>query len=160
MGSRVILIRPFTQGDIEDAVTLESVSQSTPWTAGIFSEELAAPNRVYLVADDGGLVGFGGVMIIGDECHVTNLLVDSGRRGEGIGRRLLVALIEEAIAAGTRHLTLEVRAGNRAARSLYASVGMAPVGVRSDYYDDDAALILWAHDIDSPEYRELLENIG
>src|SRR5690606_38126633 len=61
-------------------------------------------------------------------------------------------LIQGAVAAGARHLTLEVRSRNTAARSLYSSVGLAPVGVRPGYYGDDDALILWAHDIDHPEY--------
>jgi hypothetical protein len=30
------------------------------------------------------------------------------------------------------------------------------VGVRRRYYSDDDALILWAHDIDDPEYLEAL----
>jgi [ribosomal protein S18]-alanine N-acetyltransferase len=156
MGSRVMLIRPFARGDIEEAVALESAHQPTPWSEGIFSGELAAPDRVYLVADDDGMVGFAGVMLVGEECHVTNLLVTPERRGEGIGRQLLVALIEEAITAGAKHLTLEVRAKNLSARRLYASVGLAPVGARPGYYGDDDALIMWAHDIDSPEFLENL----
>jgi ribosomal-protein-alanine N-acetyltransferase len=60
---------------------------------------------------------------------------------------------------GARHITLEVRSENEPARSLYARLGLAPVGVRKDYYGDDDALILWAHDIDSPEYRGRLEGL-
>jgi ribosomal-protein-alanine N-acetyltransferase len=147
------MIRPFAAADLEAAVTLERAHQPRPWTTGIFRDELAAQNRVYLVADDDGVVGFGGVMV-GEEAHVTNLLVAADRRGEGIGRRLLVELIRRAVAAGSRHLTLEVRSRNLAARGLYASVGLAPVGVRRGYYGDDDALIMWAHDIDRPQYLE------
>ncbi len=156
MGSRVMVIRPFTEGDIEAAVALESACQPKPWTAGVFSTELDAPDRVYLVADDKGLVGFGGLMIIGDEAHVSNLLVDPALRGQGIGRQILTSLLDRAIQGGARHLTLEVRVGNQAARGLYASVGLAPVGVRPGYFGDEDALIMWAHDIDSPEFLERL----
>ncbi|HLV89786.1 MAG TPA: ribosomal-protein-alanine N-acetyltransferase RimI, partial [Acidimicrobiia bacterium] len=55
---------------------------------------------------------------------------------------------------GARHLTLEVRTRNEAARALYASLGMVPVGIRPGYYGDDDALIMWAHDIDDPSYLE------
>jgi [ribosomal protein S18]-alanine N-acetyltransferase len=154
MGSRVIVIRPFLFADIDDAVALETANQPVPWSAGIFADELAAPGRIYLVADDEGLVGFGGLMVVGEEAHVTNLLVDPRRRGEGIGRRLLIGLIEQGIESGACHLTLEVRCDNRRARSLYASVGLVPVGVRPGYYADDDALIMWAHDIDRPEFLE------
>jgi ribosomal protein S18 acetylase RimI-like enzyme len=49
-----------------------------------------------------------------------------------------------------------VRKENLAARSLYSSLGLVPVGIRPRYYGDDDALILWAHDIDQPEYQEIL----
>jgi [ribosomal protein S18]-alanine N-acetyltransferase len=50
-----------------------------------------------------------------------------------------------------------VRTGNEAARRLYGRLGLAPVGVRPRYYGDDDALIMWAHDIDRPEYLESLK---
>ena len=156
MGVDVITVRTFTEADIPAAVALEQANRPHPWTEGVFRDELAAEGRVYLAADDAGLVGFGGVTVSGDEAHVTNLLVAPDHRGSGLGRRLMVGLIEAAREAGARHLTLEVRASNRAARALYASLGLAPVGVRPGYYGDDDALIMWAHDIDSPRYVEKL----
>ena len=152
-------IRPLTMGDIHAVVALEAANQPTPWSEGVFRDELAADNRIYLAAEDDVLVGFGGVMLVGDEAHVTNLLVDPDQRGRGIGLELMVALIEAALSAGARHLTLEVRSGNEAARRLYARLGLAPVGVRKGYYGDEDALILWAHDIDGEEYRSRLEGL-
>jgi ribosomal-protein-alanine N-acetyltransferase len=157
MGRAVTVIRSFAVGDIPRAAELERERGRSHWTEGVFRDELAAEDRIYLVAEGDGVLGYGGVMIVGEEAHVTNLLVAGDRRGEGIGRRLLVELIRSAVTAGARHLTLEVRVGNEAARSLYASLGMAPVGVRPGYYGDEDALILWAHDIDRPEYLEELE---
>ncbi|HEX9762908.1 MAG TPA: GNAT family N-acetyltransferase, partial [Acidimicrobiia bacterium] len=84
----LIAIRPFGEEDIGPAVAIEAASQPRPWTEGVFADELMAQDRVYLAAEAGGLVGFGGVMVIGDEAHVTNLLVSVERRGQGIGRRL------------------------------------------------------------------------
>jgi hypothetical protein len=39
---------------------------------------------------------------------------------------------------------------------MYAALGLAPVGIRRRYYGDDDALIMWAHDIDRPDYLESL----
>ena len=156
MGVGVITIRGFEPEDVPAALMLEKMNQLQPWTEGIFNDELSAENRTYLVAEDGALCGFGGVMLVGDEAHITNLLVAPEHRGQGIGRRLMIRLIEAAIAEGARHLTLEVRSENEAARSLYSGLGLAPVGMRPGYYDDDDALIMWAHDIGSAEYAERL----
>jgi len=156
MGVGVIAIRAFEPEDVAAALALEVANQFQPWTEGIFNDELSAENRTYLVAEDGVVCGFGGVMLVGDEAHITNLLVSVEHRGQGIGRRLMIGLIEAAIEEGARHLTLEVRSENEAARSLYSGLGLAPVGLRPGYYDDDDALIMWAHDIDSAEYAERL----
>jgi ribosomal-protein-alanine N-acetyltransferase len=153
MGTAVITFRPMVPEDLTDVVAMESTLQPRPWSEQVFRDELNAGNRFYLVAETAdGIVGFGGVIVIGDEGHVTNLLVAEESRGAGVGRELMVSLIETAVGNGARHLTLEVRTGNQAARALYARLGLAPVGVRPAYYGDDDALILWAHDIDRAEY--------
>lgn len=156
MGVAVTTIRAMTDADLGEVVALEAANQPRPWSEKVFRDELATENRVYLVAVDDDVTGFGGVMVVGEEAHVTNLLVDPGRRRRGIGRTLMVALAAAAVDAGARHLTLEVRKANHAARSLYSGLGMAPVGVRPDYYGDDDALIMWVHDIDRPGYLEQL----
>lgn len=145
-------IRPFEPSDIPAAVALEEANQPTPWTVGIFQDELGRDNRSYLVADEGGMAGFGGVMVVGDEAHVTNLLVSPDRRRQGIGQRLMARLVRDAVEMGARHLTLEVSSQNTAARRLYHRFGLAPVGVRPGYYDGEDALIMWAHDIDSHQF--------
>lgn len=157
MGTAVTVIRKMGLDDLPPVVALESEHQPRPWSMQVFQDELAAVNRTYLVAeDDGTVVGFGGLMVVGDEAHVTNLLVSKDHRRDGLGRDLMIALIESGVAAGARHLTLEVRKENVAARALYSRLGLAPVGIRPRYYGDDDALILWAHDIDRPEYLENL----
>lgn len=157
MGTAVIEIRPMESGDLSGVVTLEQANQPKPWSERVFRDELIAENRIYLIALDGDVVaGFCGVMIVGEEAHVTNLLVAPSYRRHGLGRDLMVALADRAVADGARHLTLEVRSSNEAARSLYAGLGLAPVGVRPGYYGDEDALILWVHDIDRPEYLEAL----
>ena len=55
------------------------------------------------------------------------MAVIASRRHEGIGRRLLVGLIEASEAHGHAALSLTVNHGNPA-RQLYESVGFQPVG--------------------------------
>lgn len=153
------MIRPLTVEDLGEVVALEAANQPRPWSEKVFRDELAAENRVYLAAEEDGVVGFAGVMMTGDDAHVTNLLVAPEWRRRGVALALMVGLIDAAIEAGARHLTLEVRSKNQAARGLYARLGLAPVGMRRGYYGDDDALILWAHDIDGEEFRSRLEGL-
>lgn len=154
------LVRPMTASDVEDCLRIERQTYPLPWTEGIFLDELAAPGRIYLVIEDeGALVGYGGVMLVLPEAHVTSVTVDPDRRGRALGTRLMLALADAARTAGARSLTLEVRASNKSAQSLYTKFGMAPVGIRKRYYRDEDALIMWVHDIETAEYRERLDEI-
>ena len=155
----MVEIRPFAVDDIPAVAALEADNQPQPWTEGILKDELAADNRSYLIAEDDGVSGFAGVMVVGEEAHVTNLLVAKEARRRGVGKALMLSLVETALEMGARHLTLEVRSKNEAARSFYAHFGLAPVGVRRGYYGDDDALIMWVHDIDSEAYAHRLEVI-
>ena len=154
-------IRTLNPDDVESLASLEGANQPQPWSPGVFIDELRARNRIYLAVVNGEqLYGFGGVMISGEEAHITNLLIAPDQRRRGLAKRLLVALISKSIESGARHLTLEVRSKNQAAMELYRQFGLGPVGVRKNYYDDDDALILWANDIDKDEYAARLEELN
>ena len=58
-------------------------------------------------------------------------------------------------------ITLEVRASNRGAQSLYSRFGFAPAGVRKGYYADtgEDAIVMWAHDIDDEAYAQRLRRL-
>lgn len=57
--------------------------------------------------------------------YVRGVAVDSARRGEGIGTRLIRSVEETARAVGSKRLALDVAAKNRGARRLYGRLGMA-----------------------------------
>lgn len=151
-----IAIAPMLVADLEEVHEMEVQHQPQPWSRTMFESEVADGDHHYVVARDGGrLVGFGGAMIVDDEAHVMNLLVDPGSRRKGVGAALFGALIERAVQAGAKHVTLEVRSRNEPAISFYGSLGLAPVGVRPGYYHDDDALIMWSHDIDVAVEQEV-----
>jgi [ribosomal protein S18]-alanine N-acetyltransferase len=156
-----VLIRPLVVEDLPSILRIEEATYPTPWTEGIFRDELAAAGRVYLVAEENDqVVGYSGLMVVLPEAHVTSVTVDPRKRGSRIGTRLMLRVCHEALAAGANSLTLEVRVSNRNAQALYQRFGMAPVGVRKRYYKDEDALVMWVHDIDSEAYRERLDEIG
>lgn len=154
-------IRPMILADIPAVYRLERETFPEPWSEGVFHDELGQTGRFYVVAMDetGEVAGYAGLLQAVDEAHVTTMAVASGARGQKLGTRLMLRLIDAALEGGARHLTLEVRASNRSAQELYRTFGMAPVGVRKSYYGDEDALIMWVHEIDEPEYGARLEEI-
>lgn len=71
----------------------------------------------------------------------------------------MLQLVDAVLEMGAKHLTLEVRMSNQAAQRLYAKFGLAPVGVRKEYYGDEDALVMWAIDIDGTDYLVRLERL-
>jgi ribosomal-protein-alanine N-acetyltransferase len=92
---------------------------------------------------------------------VNNIAVDPRWQRRGLGTLILLDMTRVALELGSRHLTLEVRVGNQPAIGLYRRFGMAPVGVRPNYYPEtgEDALIMWVRDIDSETYGRRLDAI-
>lgn len=160
VGEEGILIREMRSGDLDQVLELERAVFRTPWTRKVFEDEMEAEGRFYLVAEHNGRVaGYGGLMVIGPDAHVNTLAAVRPAPAPAVGTRLMLELVARGLAGGASHLTLEVRASNRRAQEFYRKFGMGPVGIRKHYYQDDDALIMWAHDIDSAEYRGRLDRI-
>lgn len=155
-----LTLRPMTARDIAAVLRLELEIFAAPWTEGMFREELEAPGRFYLVAQgDGPIEGYGGVMMVDGDAHIMTIAVVPGRRRSGLATRMMLALIDHALACGVSHLTLEMRLSNDPARRLYEKFGFAPVGVRPGYYGDEDALVMWALDADGEAYLARLGEI-
>ena len=157
----MIEIVPLTADRLDEVLAIEQRVYATPWTEQTFLDELAAPRRTYLLAlGDGEVMGYAGMMMVAEEAHITSVVTLPERRRERVATRLVLRLASQAVEEGARSLTLEVRSSNKAAQALYRRFGMAPVGVRKKYYVSEDALIMWVHDLDSPEYGERLAGIA
>jgi [ribosomal protein S18]-alanine N-acetyltransferase len=144
-------------------LAIEAQVYPRPWSASLFLSELAQrTTRTYLVAKSGGdVVGYSGMMFMGEEAHVTNIAVDPHLHGHKIGTRLLLAMTTEAIARGARVISLEVRVSNRVAQAMYEKFGFSAVGVRKGYYieTNEDALIMSVENARSTDYRMRLQSI-
>jgi ribosomal-protein-alanine N-acetyltransferase len=150
-----------TVDDLPAVHVIERESFSTPWPAHAYRHELET-NRLahYIVARRGDeIVGFAGMWLLVDEAHVTTFATRRAWRRQGIGERLLLALLDLAGARGAHEATLEVRPSNTPARRLYEKYGFKNVGVRTRYYSDnnEDALIMTT---DSLEGRSMRERIA
>jgi [ribosomal protein S18]-alanine N-acetyltransferase len=148
---------------LRGVMAIERQVYPRPWSPNLFLSEMTdSRNRAYLVARIGrDVVGYGGVMSYGDEAHITTIAVDPKHHRRRIGTRLMHHLVSEGIRMGARAVSLEVRVSNHGAQNLYRRFGFRPVGVRKGYYQEtgEDALVMWADDIRTAEYRELLDQI-
>lgn len=140
--------------DIPIVCEIEREAFTSPWTAGAFHNELTNNQFAhYMIMDYGGEVaGYGGMWLIIDEAHITNIAVRDRYRGKKLGERLLTELQRTARFLGAVRMTLEVRTSNYIAQRLYEKMGFRSVGVRRGYYTDnhEDAIIMWA---DLPKQR-------
>lgn len=159
-----VVVGPMRRRHLRTVLRIEQQVYPTPWSLGLFMSELGfGPSRVYVVARVGSrVVGYGGLMLVVDDGHITTLAVDPSWHRHRVGTRLLLTLTQAAIERGAKNLTLEVRMGNDAAQGLYRAFGFAPAGVRKGYYAEsrEDALIMWANDVDAAAYASRLDRLG
>lgn len=140
------MIRLMREEDLEAAAELEKQCFSVPWSKKSLQESLSNPDYLFLAAEkEGKVVGYAGLLKIVEEGDVTNIAVLPNCRKQGIGTALTEALIREGQKAGLSSFTLEVRASNEAAISIYEKLGFRSAGVRKGFYDSpkEDALIMW-----------------
>jgi ribosomal-protein-alanine N-acetyltransferase len=146
--------------DIDAVVLLEQELFEDAWSAEMFWSELAqAETRTYIVLeDDGSIVGYAGLAELPDASFVQTIGVTASRQGEGLGRRLLVALLRDAARRGSDEVALEVRIDNLAAQRLYAAYGFTALGVRRGYYQPSGtdALVMSVRGVASADYAARL----
>ena len=115
---------------------LEEQCFSQPWTAEMLASQMPDERHVFLVAEaEGEVLGYVGMMHILDEGYISNVAVSPLARRQGIGDRLIDALLQRADNLELSFVTLEVRESNSPARALYAKHGFQDVGLRKNYYD-------------------------
>ena len=130
---------------VRQVAEIESLYFSAPWSENAITSELTNPLSAWFVAVDAGkVIGYVGSQTVLGESDMMNLAVLSSHRRQGVGRRLVEALIDHLKADCVRCLTLEVRASNEAAIVLYNGMGFVEVGRRPNYYSKpkEDALIL------------------
>ncbi|MHA3704221.1 ribosomal protein S18-alanine N-acetyltransferase [Jatrophihabitans sp. YIM 134969] len=145
-----VTIVPMLPGHIDELMVFErELFGPEAWSAHGYRMELAdSRNRWYVVAldpdDDDRLVGWAGIMLLGEEAEILTVGVVPFRRRQGVACLLLDALESHAAGRGVTTVFLEVRVDNVGAIALYEGRGYERVGTRRGYYEHgrvDASLM-------------------
>lgn len=142
---------------IQDKGPLNLVSRVQQLVGGRHAVGIKEPP----LAEQQYIVGFAGFWMMADEAHLTNIAVRQSHRRQGIGELLLISTIDLALELKARVLTLEVRASNLAAQSLYFKYGFKHINVRRGYYTDnqESALIMATEDITTAAFQKRLNRL-
>ncbi len=147
--TKELTFRLMTVDDIDQVYEIEKLSFTLPWTKESFYHEMENNDYAYYVIaeTEDGIVGYCGMWLILDECHVTNIAILPEERGKKYGERLMEEAIKVAKSKGAELMTLEARVSNRAAQNLYRKLGFQNGGIRKRYYTDNLedAIVMWVN---------------
>lgn len=129
-------ITKMTTDHVREVAALEAICFSDPWSENSVASELNNNLSYWLVALDGDLVaGYIGSQTVMGETDMMNVAVHPDYRRKGIAEALILSLIKGLETEMDSHsLTLEVRASNAPAISLYEKLGFEQIGLRKNYY--------------------------
>jgi len=156
------ILRPATADDLAAIMALEiSVFGAQAWSEGAMRRDMQDANCVYIVAEvevtaevtaevvaevtakipaeTTQFLGYAGLLCprgSGDG-DIQTIAVAPQARGLGLGRALMLVLLQRAEERLAERLFLEVRADNDVAKALYVSLGFEEIAVRPNYYQPE-----------------------
>lgn len=145
-----IYITSFSKEDLDKILAIEELCFSTPWSRDSLEKELSNKFAKYVVAKiNNTVIGYGGMWLILDEAHITNIAIHPEFRGIGSGTKILQSLVDICTDNDIKSMTLEVRVSNIVAQKLYKKFNFEEEGIRKGYYNDNKedALIMWKRDL-------------
>lgn len=139
-------IRKGTEQDLKSCLALERAAYTDPWRGHVFTYYTRCPKAFIWVAEapDGA---FAGMVMVSQRTHygsIDNIAVVDAFKGLGLGRRLFLRATRHLRRQGADVISLQVRARNTAARSLYETQGFVPEKLQKAWYHspkDDAILM-------------------
>lgn len=129
-----ICIVPLEERHIKDIARLEDLCFSEPWSEEGILEAYRLGTKFFIAENSKQLMGYIGIKAVIDEGYITNVAVYPQYRGIGVATALINKVFDFAKEKGLSFVSLEVRASNTAAVSLYEKTGFKEEGRRKDFY--------------------------
>ncbi len=168
------LIRDLESKDLPTVISIDRMVFKNPWPESAFVQELYFnPNAWYFVLEltqslqihtwrewrtgrSRQMIGFVGLRVERGEGHISTLAVHPGWRGWGLGELLLHRALDQAIRNDAQTVSLEVRASNSVAQTLYVKYGFAKVSRLRGYYADGEDAHLMRANVLGIDYQQYL----
>lgn len=140
-----LTVSVFTKEDISSLAEIEREEFSIPFKEKDFLDIYDSEISSVLVAKVGDtVVGYVSFTVIIDECSIINFATKNEFKRQGVGKRVMEALLEHGNKIGVKKYFLEVRVSNEGAIALYKKYGFVPVGISKNHFSaprEDAVLM-------------------
>jgi len=128
------MISAMQTDDLTDVMRIERNSYDFPWSEKIVHDCIKVGYHGLVLREDNELRAYAFSSSAAGEAHILNICVDPAYRGQGYAKALLRQSIATVMVHGAKVIFLEVRESNKAAISLYESMGFVEIGRRDGYY--------------------------
>ena len=150
-------LRPMHLTDIPVVLDIEKLSLPTPSKRGIFEHELtnnALAHYQVLERYGSGIIGYSGYWLIVDEVHIIIIAIHPDWRKRGLGELLLLNMLAITHPHAPMVATLEVRASNIAAQTLYKKHDFCVVNKRPRYYQNGETALVMNVELPLPNFNQ------
>ena len=127
-------IENFSEHHLSDVLKIESASNITPWSQGIFLKTLQSRSISFVIISEEKVIAFCIANTVLDECHLQNISVLETMRRQGVGNFMLDILKKRMNLSDIKTILLEVRKSNKVAQDFYRENGFQELSIRKDYY--------------------------
>lgn len=142
--------RPATEADLDQVVQIEAEANRPPWSREAFAAEFLKRHGHFWVLTDDETDSLVYAYVVfafpAEQAHIQTFAVAPSTRRLGHGKHLLRAVIAYVMRKKGESIILEVRESNRAAISLYQSLGFMIIHRMKNFYPDgeDAFALLYS----------------
>lgn len=115
-----------------------------PWSEEALALLCTDAAFAYVILEGERALSYGGMMCVAGEGQITNIATAPDHRGQGLGAKVMAALLEKAREMGLSPVSLEVRESNAPAIALYEKFGFTVAGKRPRFYTNpvETALVM------------------
>ncbi len=130
---------------LAEIIKIEQELFHQPWSKQHFQEEIEkiSVSKNWVITINGEVIGYVFGWMIDDEYHLNNIAVKKQFQKKGIGKKLLLEVIEYTKSQNGLLVFLEVMHKNKPAIRLYEKNGFIAVGKRKNYYTKGKHAILY-----------------
>ena len=128
----------------EDIARIEKSVFSDAWDVKSLEDSFEYDyNHLLVEKCDGRVMGYVIYSDVQGDAELLRIAVDKRYRRQGVASKLMQSMLDDLAEAGAERVSLEVRAHNISAVSLYKKFGFVDIFVRTNYYhepEDDALI--------------------